>query len=337
MSTPKISKHRVHVPRQDPEDAKIKISLINRYLDILRRADFTSTKITLHNDLGTLLNTLEQSKLFSETDLQRLVDLKISAEHTVDEFFLGLGQLRQQLDNVIADRQTWYFTISYELYNSGKEHDSVEHILNRRFNLSDAANTVISGRLALHAKDWRMPGAVIRPGLESWHRNLAASLSPMYFIDHDWELMEPIKQHFPQEFLDRLRLDMVHEHDHGVNLDCLPDHQLGFVLAYNFFNYKPFEITTFYLEEIMKKLRPGGILAFTFNDGDRPGGAELVERRYACYTPGSMIQALADRLGYKVSWQYHIDAAVTWIELQRPGDLDSIRAGATLTKIFDKP
>ena len=94
------------------------------------------------------------------------------------------------------------------------------------------------------------------------------------------------------------------------------------------------EIVTQYLTEIYQKLAPGGTLIMTFNNCDRVAGLKLVEQNYSCYTPGQAISQWAEDIGYDTIFQYDIDAAVTWIELQRPGQLTSVRGGQALAKII---
>jgi SAM-dependent methyltransferase len=118
----------------------------------------------------------------------------------------------------------------------------------------------------------------------------------------------------------------------GAILSAVPDEQLGVILAYNFFNYKPFEVIQKYLEEMYQKLRPGGVVMMTINDCDRPGGVDLVDRYAAAYTPSSLVQGYAEKLGYQVFFRYDLDAAVTWLEFVRPGKLTSLRGGQTLAK-----
>jgi predicted methyltransferase len=40
----------------------------------------------------------------------------------------------------------------------------------------------------------------------------------------------------------------------------LPDAQFGLVFAYNYFNFRPFEMMKKYFAEIYQKLKPGGML-----------------------------------------------------------------------------
>jgi predicted methyltransferase len=115
----------------------------------------------------------------------------------------------------------------------------------------------------------------------------------------------------------------------------LPDNQFGFCLVYNFFNYKPQEIINQYLTEIYQKLKPGGVVAFTFNDCDHSGAAALAERSFMCYTPGRVVLAHAQAAGFQVRQRYRMNNSTTWIELQRPGQLTSLKGGQSLAKVVD--
>jgi predicted methyltransferase len=105
--------------------------------------------------------------------------------------------------------------------------------------------------------------------------------------------------------------------------------------VYNFFNYKPLEIVNQYLTEIYQKLKPGGVVAFTFNDCDHSGAAALAERNFMCYTPGRLVLAHAQTLGFQVRQRYRMNSSTTWIELQRLGQLTSLRGGQSLAKVVD--
>jgi hypothetical protein len=85
--------------------------------------------------------------------------------------------------------------------------------------------------------------------------------------------------------------------------------------------------------EIYNKLRPGGILIMSFNDCDRVPGVTLVEQHLACYTPGHLIIQMAKNIGYECFYSWHNGLANTYLELQKPGQLGSIRGGQSLAKI----
>jgi hypothetical protein len=63
----------------------------------------------------------------------------------------------------------------------------------------------------------------------------------------------------------------------------------------------------------------------------------LVEQKYCCYTPGHLIMQLAQTLGFEIVFKWSDEGPWTWLELQRPGELTSVRGGQALAKIIPKP
>ena len=74
----------------------------------------------------------------------------------------------------------------------------------------------------------------------------------------------------------------------------------------------------------------------TFNDCDRAHCVALTERNYCCYTPGKRVKAIAKRIGYKQQFTWNDTQNLTWLELRKPGELESLKGGQTLAKILPK-
>jgi SAM-dependent methyltransferase len=255
-------------------------------------------------------------------------------QHDLNRFETVLGDVRNEVQKNINAMEPSYFAGSYRLYEQEMCNDSTEVILNRRFSLDHNVSEYLRGRILLKA-DWHRPGAIIRPGLESWIEDLVA-LDPLYLVDQDHALLEPALSRFNSQYQRRLRKYIIKESSDQDMLTALPDDQFGFFLVYNFFHYKPFEVVKKYLQEIYQKLIPGGVLAFTFNDCDLKGAVELAERSFMCYTPGYMIKALVESIGFEIQQQYQIDAAAQWIEMVKPGSQTTLRGGQALARIIDK-
>ena len=62
----------------------------------------------------------------------------------------------------------------------------------------------------------------------------------------------------------------------------------------------------------------------------------LAESYYACYTPGRMVKAIAQRIGYEIYFIWNDGGPSTWIELQKPGALTTLRGGQALARIVHK-
>ena len=73
----------------------------------------------------------------------------------------------------------------------------------------------------------------------------------------------PALQRFNTLYQQRLRAYVIHEQENTAIMAKIPNNQFAVCLAYNFFNFKPFEVIKQYLEEIYCKLLPGGVLIMT--------------------------------------------------------------------------
>jgi len=252
----------------------------------------------------------------------------------IDLFSQRIQQIKQEIKTLVEQQEHHYFAESYKLYEAMMEQDSNEYILQRRPALSEESRNFIDGRIRRHG-DWHHCGMILRPGQEDFLTSLVA-LDPLYVVDVDHELMEPFVNSFNPVYRTRLRTYAVQESIDANMFDQIPNNQFAFVLAYNYFNYKPLELIRRILQEIYAKLKPGGTLAFTFNDCDRYGAVELVERSFMCYTPGRLLLSAAEAMGYEIKQTFIIDSACTWVEISKPGTLTSLRGGQSLAKLVAK-
>ena len=250
------------------------------------------------------------------------------------KFDLEVDQLKKQISDAIAVAENPWFAESYRLYDEEMCHETPAYILSRRSSLSDDAKMTLRARI-MNYTDWRFPAMIIRPGVEEFIQDMVG-YDPLYILDEHYDLLTPCMEQFPELYQRRLRPYVINERGDDPILSKIPDNQFGICLAYNFFNFRPFEVLRRYLEEVYEKLRPGGALIMTFNDCDRDKGVMLVENHFACYTPGYLVKDLAQSIGYRISFTWHDDGPDTWVELRKPGELTSIRGGQTLAKIISK-
>lgn len=285
-------------------------------------------------NLLPLVNSVETHPFQMVQEHQDLLKKYEMVMSSLDEFDDSVKHAKQALHAAIEAMEPQYFANSYRLYESDLRGEWAKDVLPRTFILTDEQTEFISSRIKMHS-NWQYPGMIIRPGNESWIKDMVAC-DPLYVVDVNAELLDPVKQHFNDRYLGRLRWCVIKETVNQPILAGVPDEQIGFGLIYNFFHYKPLELIKFYLEELYVKLRPGGVLAFTFNDCDRTGGVDLVERGFMCYTPGRLLIALCERIGFEIKYQYVVDSATTWIEIKKPGSITTLRGGQALAMIFDK-
>ena len=125
---------------------------------------------------------------------------------------------------------------------------------------------------------------------------------------------------------------MINDYEHTDALWQLPINQFGLIFAYNYFNYKPMKVVRQYLDSMFARLRPGGVAIFTFNDCDWAHGVALAERNFMCYTPSREINSHCYQLGFEILSVNRGQSDIAWMEIRRPGEIESIRGGQSLAK-----
>jgi SAM-dependent methyltransferase len=88
-----------------------------------------------------------------------------------------------------------------------------------------------------------------------------------------------------------------------------------------------------YLKQIFNVLRPGGIFMFSYNNGDTPQGAGMAENFAQSYMPKSMLTVLCESLGYEIADSSSYNTNIHWLEVRKPGELETIKAHQVLGEI----
>jgi len=313
----------------------MKLSELVAYRNQLNRLHVEESKSQIDTDLSQIKH-LVNSKEFDPNNIrQQMDDVHRSMHHEFDRFVDLINQAKTEAQQEIDLKEQYWLTETYRLYNQEMVHDTDEHILNRRPVLIPEHDSIIRARIKNFSTNSH-PGMIIRPGLETFVEHMV-SFDPLYLIDRSDNMLFPCTLGFPDQYRRRLRPVVVNERDHSrPMLERLPDSQFAVCLAYNFFEFTPMPILERWLQEIFTKLKPGGRLLMTFNDCDNEKAVRLAESYYACYTPGKLVKATAQQIGYEIYFIWNDNLPTTWIELQKPGTLSSLRGGQALAKVVHK-
>jgi len=319
----------------------MKLSELVAYRTHLSQFDVEEIQYTAQHRLASVLFSVKSSVIQPRTYTQTLQEDQERIVDAFGHFNSTVTQLIRELDCMIEVAEKTQYSESSRLYTEemqryGKlDHPTNQrvdqHILDRRMLMTADVQQMISNRIKGYV-DWKYPGLIIRPGVESFVKDLVG-LDPLYLVDYSKELLEPAYKLFPEEYQRRLRMYYQDPTSDRV-LDFLPSNQFGLCLAFNFFEFTPLEVIEQYLKSIFKKLRPGGLLAMTFNDCDRAHCVALVEKNFCFYTPGRRVKEIARSIGYRQMFEWTDAGNLTWLELRKPGELNSIRGGQTLAKII---
>jgi hypothetical protein len=336
-------------------------------LDVLPSVE--AIKLTSVLELLKIKYVLESKNIVPPEHLQELVKSKNNLQQSFDQLDSTVSIIKNHIKKIIAQEEISYYEDSLKFYKHlvniniehgyAREDDNIpfvdawgvtrylplevknnhknlinSEILTRNLNVLESIKNIIVSRILSYA-DWHYPAAVIRPGNEDFINHLVAN-DPLYLIDEHKDLLLPAMNKFNQQYQNRLRPYVINESTGTNILDQLPNNQFSFFLVYNYFDYKPLDLIKLYLTEIFKKLRPGGTVAITFNDCDYAGSVARVENCIGYYTPGRIILEHCAQISYTEIFKLADNKSSTWVELQKPGSLSSLRGGQTLAKINHK-
>jgi SAM-dependent methyltransferase len=298
----------------------------------------------LHAEYDVTKSVAELSQVKNQLiDLDRDL-LPMYAEYineNITSFTNMIQQVQQQhgtLAKFIEDLDQHIELVTYELF-SGTYNEELnrammnhEHRLTRNTDLPLLAKDILINRIRTYS-DWHYPGMELGPRCGDLTPHLVAS-DPLYLVDLDQQFINKTSEQFPPLYQNRLRRYTI---DIMPDFSALPQGQFGFIFSFDYFNYLSLTTIAVYLKELLKLLRPGGVLLFSYNDGETPSGAAYAENRSQSYVPRSKIAAICQELGYEtIKYETFDSGVVNWVELRRPGELKTVKAHQALGEIHHR-
>ena len=283
--------------------------------------------------LDSIVEIIKRAQLSVDEQLEDLDTSKFVIDNVLFNYENIIESIKVAALHAIENQEDAYFKQSKSLYENMR-HEEIDYILARTKPIGNTTKDLIDARSKLYT-DWKFPGMIIRPGHDPHVNNLVA-LDPLYVVDTHAELLLPAVNSFTTEYQARVRRYVIAEYTESPIFKDLPKNQFGFVFSHNYFQYKPIEILQDYITEMFELLRPGGVFGFTYNDCDFAHAVRLAEQHFHCYTPGRLIKQHALDQGFDIVFEYHGEDNVHWLELQRPGEKNSLRGGQSMAAIVSK-
>jgi hypothetical protein len=311
----------------------MKLSDFIRYRNQLEAASVYTAETAADGEIRKIIELVKECPLPFVEHLTALENCHKEMHEFYAQFEDKFRKLKWKINEVILEQSHPWLLESEKRYKFEQQHVPIEAFLTKKTAIPDEDLEYFANRLGAYAS-WKHPGLMLRPG----HCSLIHSMvnfDPLYIVDIHQDLLWPCQINFPDQYKRRLR-PMVIDEESPESLSMLPDNQFGIVLAYDYFNFLPINIVFSLIEQIFKKLKPGGTLCFTFNDCDTEKGMKLVEMFYSSYITQRELIWRARIYGYTVAHTYNNDSPLTWIELRKPGELTSIRGGQTLARVNPK-
>jgi SAM-dependent methyltransferase len=263
--------------------------------------------------------------------IRRKINWYTNNIHQINQQHGTLSQFIKDLDQHIelVTYELFSGTYNEELNRAMMDHD---HRIVRSSGMSDAAKDRLINRIRTYS-DWHYPGMELGPRVGELTSYLVAS-DPLYLVDLDQRFIDATKSQFPEIYQHRLRGYVI---DVVPDFSALPQAQFGFIFSWDYFNYLSLTTMATYLKELFQLLRPGGVLLFSYNDGETPTGAAYAENRAQSYVPLSRLSAMAKDIGFEIVRAESFDSGVlNWIELSKPGELKTVKVAQAMGEIHHR-
>ena len=236
-----------------------------------------------------------------------------------------------ELDTLMSKEAISFYNNDNNVYNDILLASPLEYS-KRQLEMSVECRDDLLSRISSYV-NWNLPGAQFFPASGDLTEHLVGC-DPLYLLDIKDEHLKDIRLMFNQQYQDRLRYYTIGSDHETPLLDKLPQGQLGFVLAWGFFNYRPYGMIKAYLKELYDVLRPGGVVLLSYNDCENPKNFDLYTSGYASFVLKTTLVTDLELLGYNILSIVDKDSNISWIEIQKPGELVSNRAGQALASII---
>ena len=295
------------------------------------------------------LNAVNRRINSSYVDFAKIKENLFNKQQIILENLTGmyddLNSLLQQVDDQIILQEDEYHSKSYKVRESdraktpeAKYHERGYGELARRpsympFGMLEPKERFLG--MCRKYIDFKYPGLELGPVTGDIAKELVP-LDPLYLADNTIDRLEPMKKLWNKIFQKRVRYYELNDDD-DAPLDVLPHNQLGFIVAWNWFNYKPYDVTQKYLKSAYTVLRSGGSMLFTYNNCSYPQAVDKVDKMQYSYTNGNTLKKYCESIGFEITSSFdgekEIDWCLSWLEITKPGKLTSLRGGQNLGAI----
>ncbi len=271
---------------------------------------------------------LTQVPVMTAKDRQQVQDLVAYYTNTLKELNAPIVEIKKKIDfidNEIYHLTQKLFANNYELET---RYGTVDFVRNsRRIHMGKDIERLVEQKILMYT-DWRYPSLEIGCRDGEWTKYMVAA-DPLYIVDRHEEFLDGAVGKFSPEYQRRLRKYHLKNND----LSALPVGQFGFIFSWGYFNYISMDTLKQYLRQMFALLKPGGVVFFSYNDGDTTAGAGMAENFAQTYVPRSLLIPLAESLGFEIINAPDINSNTSWIEIKRPGKLSTVKAHQVLGEI----
>lgn len=222
----------------------------------------------------------------SIVDNHELKQAEANLLKSVEEYRSSIANIKQNLNNTYFSNSKEYQNISDSIWRDNSEKMTFnEHL---HWTPLWPPSVEEQEKLIVQIKryaNWQIPGLIY--GAKDTDLITALNgVNPIYIVDNYKEYADLQKSKFDPAVARRMRFY------HLDNVTSLPNNAIGLIVIYNELPFLPWSMSNALLKILSRKLRPGGVIIFNYNDCNTVKGLKYFEDRNMVFTTFEMFDNL---------------------------------------------
>tara|TARA_B100001057_G_scaffold500913_1_gene618786 strand:+ start:10922 stop:11887 length:966 start_codon:yes stop_codon:yes gene_type:complete len=315
-----------------------KLRDIVRYRAMVDSIDMDTIRKDINETLSKVCNDLAINNFDAENLKDRMLNSHLSVLNNLEDMSLDLNTFKEEINKQVKKIEEPYYEKSKEIYKNHEllsPMDKLSRLKNKDLLFHEDTTKELINAITIKISN-QYACCQLAPGYGDITKHLVHG-TPLYIVEQDREGSAVNTDFFNQIMTNRIAWYTMNDNDKEI-LSALPQSQIGCFVVIDYFNFKSEDIIEKYLKSIYKCLRPGGAVIFTFNNCDYPNAIDKVDEMYYCYTTGTQMKKICSSIGFEIlrltAMGYdELENGISWLEIKKPGELNTIRSAQGLASI----
>lgn len=267
-----------------------KLSKILDSLMKIQNLDFESSCKELHSFVSSVDDCVNGLQLVNHSKLK---EVKNNLYKALQEYSHAIDEIEKKLEHTISSNKKEYLKQSEEIYRQNIEKMLFEEELEwAKLWPPTKEDFKYFYHVIVNHTNWQYGGVIIG-SKNSTIINAIIGVEPFYIIEKFQNYFSLLAEKFHPDFMRKIKF---YQHE---NIKQLPDNSMGIIVVINEFNFLPWNATTHVLNTLTKKLIPGGILVFNYNNCNTLKGFINFENNQMVYTTTEMYEEVLKNLNLR--------------------------------------
>lgn len=258
-----------------------KLSKILDSLIKIQNLDFESSSKNLHSFAADIDKCVKDLKIINHT---RLINAKDNLQKALQEYSNTVNEIEKKLKTTISLDKDEYLKKSEEIYKENIERMLFEEELAwAKLWPPTKDDFKLLYQTIVNYSNWQYGGLIVGSKNSSIIDAITGT-EPFYVVEKFPNYLNLFAKKYHADFIRKIKFYQLER------IKQLPNNSMGVIVVFNEFNFLPWNATVHVLNTLSKKLIPGGVLIFNYNNCDTVNGFINFENNQMVYSTFEMYE-----------------------------------------------